>query len=328
MSKEAPKAAAQADIQSALTLLDQEIKGLEALKTVLDDKFVAAVDLIAATKGRTVISGMGKSGHVARKIAATMASTGTPAYFVHPGEASHGDLGMITQNDTVMLLSNSGETHELRDIIDYCKRFNIPLISVVRRKQSTLVEEATVALVLPEIAEASPVAAPTTSTTMMMALGDALAIALLERRGFTREEFHVFHPGGKLGQAFTRVGSLMHTDAEVPLVSPETSMTDVLLTMTAKRFGCAGVVDKASGALLGVVTDGDLRRHMQDENLLGKRASDIMNTKPVTIDPQALAQEALSIMNGKSITTLFVVDDTKRPVGIVHIHDCLRAGIR
>lgn len=313
------------DIASARYVLQQEIQGLQALDAYLGKEFIAAVELVAQTKGRLIISGMGKSGHVARKIAATMASTGTPSYFVHPGEASHGDLGMITQDDCVMLLSNSGETSELRDIIAYCTRFKIPLIGVVRRAASTLVEESTVPLVLPDIAEASPTGAPTTSTTMMMALGDALAIALLERRGFTREEFHVFHPGGKLGQAFTRVSSLMHGDDEVPLVAPDAAMSDVLLTMTAKRFGCAGVVE--NGKLIGVVTDGDLRRHLNGD-MLALNAKSVMTANPVTIDPQALAVEALSVMNGKSITSLFVVDGQKKPVGIIHIHDCLRAGIR
>lgn len=313
------------DIASARFVLEQEIQGLQALDSWLGEHFIAAVELVAKTQGRLIISGMGKSGHVARKIAATMASTGTPSYFVHPGEASHGDLGMITQQDTVMLLSNSGETSELRDIIAYCTRFDIPLIGVVRRAASTLVEEATVPLVLPDIAEASPTGAPTTSTTMMMALGDALAIALLERRGFTREEFHVYHPGGKLGQAFTRVASLMHQGEEVPLIAPDAPMSDVLLTMTAKRFGCAGVVENS--ALIGVVTDGDLRRHL-DGDMLSLDARAVMTKSPVTITPQALAAEALSVMNGKSITSLFVVDDASKPVGIVHIHDCLRAGIR
>ncbi|MGB1540205.1 MAG: KpsF/GutQ family sugar-phosphate isomerase, partial [Rickettsiales bacterium] len=212
------KKALPTDIVSARKVLEQEIAGLTALCESLDTTFVSAVNLIAGTNGRLILSGMGKSGHVARKIAATMASTGTPAYFVHPGEASHGDLGMITREDTVMLFSNSGETAELSDMIAYCKRFTIPLIGVVRRKTSTLVEEANVALLLPDTPEASPTGAPTTSTTMMMALGDALAVALLERRGFTRDEFHVFHPGGKLGQALTRVETLMHMGDEVPLV--------------------------------------------------------------------------------------------------------------
>lgn len=313
------------DIAAARTLLEQEIKGLQALDSILDDNFAAAVEIVATTKGRIIISGMGKSGHVARKIAATMASTGTPAHFVHPGEASHGDLGMITQDDTVILLSNSGETTELRDIIAYCKRFSIPIIGMVRRRASTLVEDSTIALVLPEIAEASPTGAPTTSTTMMMALGDALAIALLERRGFTREDFHLFHPGGKLGQAFIRVENLMHTDEQVPLAACETPMRDVLLVMTAKSFGCVGVVNEED-ELIGVITDGDLRRHLNAQ-LLDMRADEVMTKKPKTIGARALAVEALALMNSKAITSLFVLGEHGKPVGIIHIHDCLRAGI-
>lgn len=315
----------QKDLESARFVLQQEIDGLQALLPWVGSDFERAVELIAGTKGRLVISGMGKSGHVARKIAATMASTGTPSYFVHPGEASHGDLGMISREDAVMLLSNSGETAELRDIVAYCKRYEIPMIAVVRRKTSTLVEEANVALVLPETPEASPIGAPTTSTTMMMAVGDMLAITLLERRGFTREEFHVFHPGGKLGQAFTRVENLMHTGDELPLVSLSLPMSEVLIAMTAKRFGCVGVLE-ANGDLAGIITDGDLRRHLEPA-LLDMKAGEVMTRNPRTVEGRMLAGEALAIMNSKSITTLFVVDG-KKPVGIVHIHDCLRAGIR
>lgn len=321
------KSVTSPDIASASHLLDVEIEGLQALKDVLDEQFVAAVNLIASTTGRLIISGMGKSGHVARKIAATMASTGTPSYFVHPGEASHGDLGMITRNDTVLLLSNSGETAELRDIIGFCKRFSIPLIGMVRRRESTLVDEAKVALVLPEVPEASPTGAPTTSTTMMMALGDALAIALLERRGFTKEEFGVFHPGGTLGQAFTRVENLMHVGEELPLIKPDASVSETLMVMTSRRFGCAGVVDE-TGNLVGMVTDGDLRRHLEEDKLLQLKAADIMTANPITINAHALAGEALGIMNAKSITVLFATDEESRPVGVIHIHDCLRAGIR
>jgi arabinose-5-phosphate isomerase len=265
---------------------------------------------------------MGKSGHVARKIAATMASTGTPAHFVHPGEASHGDMGMITKDDAVLALSNSGETAELADMIAYCKRFSIPLIAMVRRKTSMLVEAANIAMVLPATSEAPPTDAPTTSTTMMMALGDAIAVALVERRGFTRDDFSVFHPGGKLGKAFIRVSDLMHKGDELPLVDMDTPMQQVLLLMTSKRFGCAGVQEGTT--LAGVITDGDLRRNM--DGLLSKKAKDVMTSKPLSIRPSALAAEALGIMNERSITTLFVVEDQKA-VGIVHIHDCLRAGV-
>lgn len=310
------------DIAHGRAVLEQEIKGLQALVDSLDHNFAAAVDCIARIKGRVIVSGMGKSGHVARKIAATMASTGTPAHFVHPGEASHGDLGMVTKDDAVLALSNSGETAELADIIAYCKRFSIPLIAMVRRKTSMLVEAADIAMVLPATSEAPPTDAPTTSTTMMMALGDAIAVALVERRGFTRDDFSVFHPGGKLGKAFIRVSDLMHKGDELPLVQMDTPMQQVLLLMTSKRFGCAGVVDGES--LAGIITDGDLRRNM--EGLLSKKAKEVMTTRPLSIRPAALAAEALGIMNERSITTLFVVEDFK-PVGIVHIHDCLRAGV-
>ena len=305
-------------------VIDIEIKGLEALSQTLDHKFATMVEQIAGLKGSLVVSGMGKSGHVARKIAATMASTGTPAIFVHPSEASHGDLGMITADDAVLALSNSGETAELRDMIAYTRRFSIPLFAMVRRETSVLVESADIALVLPEIPEASPTGAPTTSTTMMLALGDALAMALLERKGFTPEDFNVFHPGGKLGKAFVRVENLMHKGSEVPLVNENENMPQVLIAMTAKRFGCAGVVD-AQGNLAGVITDGDLRRHME-EKLLAKSATEVMTKNPVTIRPHALAAEALAVMNAKSITSLFVTDNEK-PVGIIHVHDVLRAGV-
>lgn len=311
-------------IASARRVLQREAEGLKALETALDGTFVTLVDLVYALKGRLIVSGMGKSGHIARKIAATLASTGTPAYFVHPAEASHGDLGMIAEGDAVLCLSNSGETAELRDIIGYTRRFGIPLIALVRREGSILVESADIAVVLPEVPEASPTGAPTTSTLMMLAYGDALAMALLEKRGFTSADFGVFHPGGKLGKAFIRCADIMHAGDELPLVSEATPMEQVLITMTAKRFGCAGVVD-GQGNLIGVITDGDLRRHMGDA-LLKQRAADVMTQAPVSVTSQQLAAEALGVMNGKSITCLFVVDHGK-PVGILHVHDCLRAGI-
>jgi len=324
LSKNKPASGAAADIVFGKGVLRQEIAGLEALANSLGADFARAVDCIAKIKGRVIVTGMGKSGHVARKIAATFASTGTPAHFVHPGEASHGDLGMIGKDDAVLALSNSGETAELADIIAYSKRFSIPLIAVVRRAGSMLVKDADIAMVLPATAEAPPVDAPTTSTTMMIALGDALALTLARRKEFTRDDFSVLHPGGKLGKAFIRVNDLMHGGKELPLVKANASMRDTLLVMTAKRFGCAGVVD-AKGKLQGVITDGDLRRHMNPK-LLEKKASEVMTKKPLSIRPQALAAEALNIMNTKSITSLFAVEKEK-PVGIIHIHDCLRAGI-
>ncbi len=315
---------AEKDIRCAQAVIAQEIAGLEALSGALDAGFVAVVECVAQLKGRLIVSGMGKSGHIARKIVATLASTGTPAQFVHPAEASHGDLGMITTDDAVMLLSNSGETAELQDMIAYTRRFSIPLIALVRRSSSTLVESADHAIILPEVPEASPTGAPTTSTVMMLAYGDALAMALLERKGFTPEDFNVFHPGGKLGKAFLRVENLMHGTQELPLVASDMIMEQALIEMTAKRFGCLGVV--ADKVLQGVITDGDLRRHMGD-GLLKKQASAVMNAHPVTIRPHHLAAEALGIMNQKSITCLFVVDEANHPIGILHIHDCLRAGV-
>lgn len=312
------------DIEHGKAVLTQEIIGLQALADNLGAAFAEAVSQIAAIKGRVILTGMGKSGHVARKIAATMSSTGTPAYFVHPGEASHGDMGMITRDDAVLAFSNSGETAELADMIAYCKRFSIPLIGVARRSGSMLVEAADIAMVLPEVPEACVTGAPTTSTTMMLALGDAISVALVKRRGFTKQDFSVFHPGGKLGKAFIRVSDLMHCAQELPLVKEGDVMRDVLLVMTSKRFGCAGVVS-ANGELSGIITDGDLRRHMQS-GLLEKPAKEVMKADPLTIRPQALAVEALAIMNERSITSLFVTDG-KKPVGIIHIHDCLRAGI-
>jgi arabinose-5-phosphate isomerase len=311
-------------IQFGRDTLTQEIEGLQALSHSLDGKFAAAIEKISGLKGRLIISGMGKSGHIARKIAATLSSTGTPAYFVHPAEASHGDLGMITEHDGLLLLSNSGETKELHDIIAYAKRFRVPMIAMVRRESSMLVEAADIALVLPEIPEASPVGAPTTSTTMMLALGDAIAVALLRKHGFTAEDFNTYHPGGKLGQRFLRVRDLMHGVDELPLVQEETPMQEVLLTMTTKRFGCAGVLNK-KGLLCGMITDGDLRRHM-DNALLYQVASEVMTARPLSIRSNALAAEALQIMNDKTITTLFVCEE-QQPIGIIHIHDCLRAGI-
>jgi len=311
------------DIKHGKDTLLQEIKGLQDLHDALGDKFAEAVECLANIKGRVIVTGMGKSGHVARKIAATMASTGTPAYFVHPGEASHGDLGMIGRDDAILALSNSGETVELSDIISYAKRFSIPLVGIARRAGSMLVEAANIALVLPATAEAAPVNAPTTSTTMMMALGDAIAVALMHRRSFTSDDFSIYHPGGKIGKGFIRVADLMHTGEEVPVVASNMQMSEALLAVTGKRFGCAGVME--GGKLVGIVTDGDLRRHMSPD-LLSKKVVEVMTKDPMTIRPQALAAEALSIMNNKRVTSLFVVDGGK-PEGILHIHDLLRAGV-
>jgi arabinose-5-phosphate isomerase len=314
------------DIEAARRVLATEIAGLQALAKSLDRAFVEAIDALAAAKGRVIVTGMGKSGHIARKIAATLASTGTPAFFVHPGEASHGDLGMIAPGDVVIALSNSGDTAELADILAYTSRFRIPLIAMTRRSESALAEGADVALVLPASAEACSLGlAPTTSTTMMLALGDALAVALLERRGFSAEDFQALHPGGQLGRQLLRVADIMHEGVAVPLVKRGASMADTILIITAKSFGCAGVTDEA-GRLIGIITDGDLRRHMGSA-LLAERVETVMTPTPKTIRPQALAAEALGQMNAHAITSLFVVDDAWRPLGILHVHDCLRAGV-
>ncbi|MBC7907466.1 MAG: KpsF/GutQ family sugar-phosphate isomerase [Rhodospirillaceae bacterium] len=313
-----------ADIAFGRRVLKAEAAALEALSESLGDDFVAAIKALAGATGRVVVSGMGKSGHIARKIAATMASTGTPAFFVHPGEASHGDLGMIMPGDAVVALSNSGETPELGDIVAYARRFEIPLIGITSRANSTLALASDVALILPPVPEACPMGlAPTTSTTLMLALGDALAVALLERKGFTAADFKVFHPGGKLGQRLLKAADLMHGGDSVPLVAPDSGMTEALLVMTQKRLGCAGVVE--NNRLIGIITDGDLRRHIQDD-LLSQHARAVMTANPKTVPPSMLAAEALRIMNAKAITTLFVVDDG-RPVGVLHVHDLLRSGV-
>lgn len=329
--KLAPSAdSADAARRSAVRVLTLEADAIRALADSLDGTFSAAVDLLERvssrqTGGRVIVSGMGKSGHVARKIAATLASTGTPAQFVHPAEASHGDLGMITPADSVLCLSNSGETPELSDLVAHAKRFSIPLIAIVGRAGSTLAQAADVFLLLPATAEACPLGlAPTSSTTMMLALGDALAVALLERKGFTADDFQVLHPGGKLGKSLIKVSDIMHTGSEVPLVPLGTYMREAVLTMTAKTFGCVGITD-ADGRLVGIITDGDLRRHI-DNDLFAHKVEEVMTRSPKSIRPQALAAEALGQMKANKVTALFVVADGA-PLGIVRIHDILRAGV-
>src|SRR5216683_5576370 len=316
----------KADLDVARRVIRAEIDGLKGLAEALDGAFEVAVAACAAVRGRIIVTGVGKSGHVGRKIAATLASTGTPAQFVHPVEASHGDLGMIGSEDAILALSNSGETSELADIIAYSRRFKIPLIAITGGSQSTLAGAADVVLLLPAAAEACPMGlAPTTSTTMMMTLGDALALALLERRGFSSADFRRFHPGGRLGRRLLRVGEIMHTGTSVPLVPPDAPMSEAILVMSAKSFGCVGVAG-ADGRLVGVITDGDLRRHM-DDRLLARSVGEIMHRDPKTITAAHLAAEALGVMNRFAITALFVVDDSQRPAGFLHMHDCLRAGI-
>jgi arabinose-5-phosphate isomerase len=312
-------------LATARRVVLREAEALEMLADTLGESFTRAVELILAAPGRVIVSGMGKSGHVARKIAATFASTGTPAQFVHPAEASHGDLGMVMRGDVVLVLSNSGETPELADIVAHTRRFGIPLIGIAARADSTLLRQADVAILLPPAPEACETGVvPTTSTTMTLALGDALAVVLMEHRRFTPEQFRVFHPGGKLGARLAKVRDLMHRD--MPLVRTGTPMADALLAISSKGFGVVGVTD-ADDYLIGVVTDGDLRRHM--DGLLSLTADQVMTKAPRTIGPEALAEKAVAVMNEKKITCLFVVDPegSRAAVGILHIHDCLRAGV-
>ncbi len=317
--------AAESHLSVARRVLALEADALARLGSALDARFDAAVEALAAATGRVVVSGMGKSGHVGRKIAATMASTGTPALFVHPGEASHGDLGMIVAGDAVLALSNSGETSELSDLVAHTRRFGLTLVAITGRAGSALTRDADVALVLPEAPEACPMGlAPTTSTTMQLALGDALAVALLTRRGFTQADFRTFHPGGKLGAQLMRVEQLMHR--EMPLGEPGMGMDAALVAMTAGRFGCLGIVEH--GRLIGIITDGDLRRSLRaGHDLLGRTAREVMTLAPRSVRPELLAAEALRLMNERNITALFVVDAAGVPVGILHIHDLLRAGV-
>lgn len=314
---------------SVLRTLDLGQRGLEALRqafeTHLRPAVGDAVDAIVAARGRVIVTGMGKSGHIGLKIAATLSSTGTPAYFVHPGEASHGDLGMITPDDVILALSWSGETAELASIIHHSRRFKVRLIAMTSRAESTLARAADTALVLPVVAEACPHGlAPTTSTLIQLAMGDAIAIALLEAKGFSAQDFKTFHPGGSLGGRLKLVSDLMHSGERLPLVPYDEAMSGALVTMSAKSFGCVGVLD-GDGKLAGVITDGDLRRHM-DGGLLGKRAGEIMTKSPKTIGGGALAASALETMNSTRITSLFVVEGGK-PVGLIHLHDLLRAGV-
>lgn len=307
-------------------VLAQESMALGRLQEVLDEAFNQAIVLLAKISGRVVVSGMGKSGHIARKIAATLSSTGQPAFFVHPAEASHGDLGMITSQDAVLLLSNSGETTEMSTLIHYTRRFHIPLVAITAKPKSTLAQMADVCLLLPAVGEACPMGlAPTTSTTMMLALGDAIAIALLTERGFSNQDFQRFHPGGNLGTQLKSVSQQMHTGDSVPLILSTAMMSEALLVMTAKGFGCVGVVDH-NQHLLGIITDGDLRRHMAPD-LLNFGVTTVMTHQPMSIDPQMLMSEALALINEKGITSLFVVDESKRVLGFIHVHDFLRTGV-
>ena len=312
------------DLLIARAVITQEIAGLQALEEALDGRFVSAVELLLRIKGRVILSGIGKSGHIARKIASTLSSTGTPAQFVHASEASHGDLGTVTAQDAVCIFSNSGETNELSDLVYYTRRFSIPLIAVVAVEDSELARAADFVLLLPKVKEASSLSAPTTSSLMMLALGDALAVTLHERKGFTRSDFQNFHPGGRLGVAFKKVADIMHKGDSVPLVKSTSKMAEALMVMTSKTLGCTGVSDDGV-ALLGIITDGDLRRNLQN-NLLEMNAAEVMTRNPRTIEPGAMAAEALEKMQALAITSLFVLEKGQIQ-GVIHIHDCLRAGV-
>jgi arabinose-5-phosphate isomerase len=326
---ETPPQRSGASIAAAVRTLDLEGEGIASLKAALDNglgaPFAHAVEILAGARGRVIVTGIGKSGHVSQKLAATFASTGTPANFVHPSEASHGDLGMITKDDVILAMSWSGETVELKNIITYSRRFAVPLIAITSRADSTLGKASDVVLELPKAREACPHGlAPTTSTTMQLALGDCLAIALLEAKGFSAHDFKALHPGGSLGAQLKFVSDLMHKDDRLPIARETEPMASALVTMTQKAFGCLGIVD-ADGKLTGIITDGDLRRHMGPD-LLAATTAKIMTRRPKTIGPQMLASAALELINSSRITALFVVEKGK-PIGIVHVHDLLRAGV-
>lgn len=326
---ETPPQRSGASIAAAVRTLDLEGEGIASLKAALDNglgaPFAHAVEILAGARGRVIVTGIGKSGHISQKLAATFASTGTPANFVHPSEASHGDLGMITKDDVILAMSWSGETVELKNIITYSRRFAVPLIAITSRADSTLGKASDVVLELPKAREACPHGlAPTTSTTMQLALGDCLAIALLEAKGFSAHDFKALHPGGSLGAQLKFVSDLMHKDDRLPIARETEPMASALVTMTQKAFGCLGIVD-ADGKLTGIITDGDLRRHMGPD-LLAATTAKIMTRRPKTIGPQMLASAALELINSSRITALFVVEKGK-PIGIVHVHDLLRAGV-
>ncbi|WP_011582055.1 MULTISPECIES: KpsF/GutQ family sugar-phosphate isomerase [Chelativorans] len=328
LSRQIKRFDAASAIASAARTLSTEQAALAALAEALDnglsESFAEAVEMIARISGRVIVTGVGKSGHIGTKIAATLASTGTPAFFVHPVEANHGDLGMIAPDDAIIALSWSGESAELKGIVAYARRFSIPLIAMTSGSRSALARESSVVLCLPKVQEACPHGlAPTSSTLVQLAAGDALAIALLEARGFTPDHFRTFHPGGQLGAKLTRIGDIMHTGERMPLVSSGTGMREAILEISRKGFGCVGITN-GEGALIGIVTDGDLRRHM-DSDLLAMSVDEVMTHAPKTIKPDTLAAAALQMINSSAITTLMVVENG-RPVGIVHLHDLLRIG--
>ena len=313
------------DKNCAIRTINREIDTITKLRDSLDNNLTQALNLMQQAKGRIILTGMGKSGHIGKKIAASLASTGTPSFFVHPAEASHGDLGMITEDDVVIAISNSGESKELVDILNYCKRFGIKLIAITKNPQSSLGKAGDVVLQLPNNGEACPLGlAPTNSTTATLVLGDILTAGLIERKGFTKSDFNQRHPGGKLGSILQRVSDLMHTDLEMPILEENSNMQQVLLEMTSKRLGCVGFVNK-DGIFTGMLTDGDLRRCLSAE-ILTKKAIDLMTKNPKTISKDTMAAEAMKIMHDKKITNIFVIEDNK-PVGVIHIHDLLNNGV-
>ena len=316
------------DKKNACSTIDAEIDTLEKLKQGLNYKdLTKALDLMQNAKGRIIITGMGKSGHIGKKIAASLASTGTPSFFVHPAEASHGDLGMITEDDVVIAISNSGESKELVDILNYCKRFGITLIAITKNPDSSLGKAGDIVLQLPNNGEACPLGlAPTNSTTATLVLGDILTVGLIERKGFSKSDFNDRHPGGKLGSILQRVSDLMHTGEDMPVLYEESGMQNVLLEITSKRLGCVGFINK-DGILTGMITDGDLRRCLS-ARIFDEKAVNIMTKNPKTVTPDTLASEALNIMNTKKITNLFAVDKDNKPVGVIHIHDLLANGVK
>ncbi|MGV1789786.1 KpsF/GutQ family sugar-phosphate isomerase [Rhizobium sp. A37_96] len=330
MNKRAVRLIANGAIESAVRTIETERRGMEALERALTngltEPFSRAVEIIGDISGRVIITGVGKSGHIGNKLAATLASTGTPAFFVHPVEANHGDLGMITQDDVIVAMSWGGESAELRGIISYSRRFSIPMIAITAGESSTLARESDVVLLLPKEQEACPHGlAPTTSTLLQLAIGDALAVALLEARGFTAEDFRTFHPGGKLGASLSHVVDIMHKGERVPLVKLGTGMPEAAMTLSKMRFGCVGVIDD-EGCLCGIVTDGDIARNL-GTSLADMRVDEVMTRNPKTVKETTLATSAMAVLNRHNISALIVVDDTRRPVGIVHFHDLLRIGV-
>lgn len=313
------------DIVQAMQTIDIEINALNELKNLLDDNLTRALDMIEQTKGRVIITGMGKSGHIGKKIAASLASTGTPSFFMHPAEASHGDLGMVTDDDLIIAISNSGESRELIDVLNYSKRFGIKLISITKNPESSLGKAGDIVLKLPLSKEACPLGlAPTSSTTATLVLGDILTVGMIERRGFSKAQFNQRHPGGKLGSILQRVKDIMHTKEEMPILKTNATINEIILEMTSKRLGCVGFVDE-NGDFCGMFTDGDLRRCL-NADLKNAKASDIMTKNPITTRPDMFASEVIKILNEKKITNLFVVENNKA-IGVVHIHDLLKAGI-